>query len=240
MSRVAVVTGGTRGIGRAVCERLKQDGMRVAALFAGNDEAALHCREELEILVLKCDVADSHECEETLHEVETLLGPVDVLVNNAGVTHDATLHKMSKNEWDSVVRIDLDGLYNMTRPVIGGMRERGYGRIINIASINGQKGQFGQTNYAAAKAGVIGFTKALALETTRRGITVNAVAPGYIETDMTAHVPADVLDHIKSDIPVGRLGNPDEVARCVSFLASEDQSFITGATLSVNGGQYMA
>ena len=239
MSKVAVVTGGTRGIGRAVCERLKADGMRVAALYAGNDEAARACRQDLEILALKCDVAESLECRTVLKEIEELLGPVDVLVNNAGVTHDAALHKMDENAWDQVIRVDLNGLYNMTRPVIGGMRERGYGRIVNIASINGQKGQFGQTNYAAAKAGVIGFTKALALETARKGVTVNAVAPGYIDTDMVAHVPQDVLQMIKADIPVGRLGRAEEVARCVAFLASEDQGFITGATLTVNGGQYM-
>ncbi|QUD89901.1 acetoacetyl-CoA reductase [Phenylobacterium montanum] len=239
MTRVAVVTGGTRGIGRAICQQLKADGLRVAAFYAGNDEAARACREELDILALKCDVAESLECRSALKEVEELLGPIDVLVNNAGVTHDMALHKMEDAAWDQVIRVDLSGLYNMTRPVIGGMRERGHGRIVNIASINGQKGQFGQTNYAAAKAGVIGFTKALALETARKGITVNAVAPGYIDTDMVAHVPAEVLTHIKADIPVGRLGQPEEVARCVAFLAAEGQGFITGATLTINGGQYM-
>jgi acetoacetyl-CoA reductase len=239
MSRVAVVTGGTRGIGRAICEKLKADGFRVAAFYAGNDEAARACRQELEILALKCDVAESLDCRAALREVENLLGPVDVLVNNAGITHDAALHKMDENAWDRVIRVDLSGLYNMTQPVIGAMRERGYGRIVNIASINGQKGQFGQTNYAAAKAGVIGFTKALALETARKGITVNAVAPGYIDTDMVAHVPHDVLETIKAGIPVGRLGRAEEVARCVAFLVSEDQGFITGSTLTVNGGQYL-
>ena len=174
-----------------------------------------------------------------LKEIEQLLGPVDVLVNNAGVTRDAALHKMDEASWDQVIRVDLNGLYNMTRPVVGGMRERGFGRIVNIASINGQKGQFGQTNYAAAKAGVIGFTKALALETARKGITVNAVAPGYVDTDMVAHVPQDVLETIKQAIPVGRLGRAEEVARCVAFLASEDQGFVTGSTLTVNGGQYL-
>jgi acetoacetyl-CoA reductase len=240
MGRVAVVTGGTRGIGRAICERLKHDGFRVVALYAANDQAAVLCREELEILVLKCDVAESLECARVLSEIEGLLGPVEVLVNNAGVTDDVALHKMDENAWDRVVKVDLGSLYNMTQPVIGGMRDRGYGRIVNIASVNGLKGQFGQTNYAAAKAGVIGFTKALALETARKGVTVNAVAPGYIATDMVAHVAPDVLESIKAQIPVGRLGQPDEVARCVSFLAAEAQSFITGATLSVNGGQYMA
>jgi acetoacetyl-CoA reductase len=240
MSRVAVVTGGTRGIGRAISERLKADGMRVAAIYAGNDAAAAECRQALEILVLKCDVSESLQCRATIKEIETLLGPIDVLVNDAGVTRDATLHKMEDNDWETVIRTDLTGVYNMTRPVIEGMRERGYGRIVNIASINGQKGQFGQTNYSAAKAGVIGFTKALALETARKGITVNAIAPGYVDTDMVAHVPHDVLETIKANIPVGRLGRPDEIARCVSFLASEDQAFITGSTLTVNGGQYLA
>ncbi|MDR3507803.1 MAG: acetoacetyl-CoA reductase [Caulobacteraceae bacterium] len=239
MSKVAVVTGGTRGIGHAVSAKLKADGFRVAALYVGNDEAARQCREELEILALKCDVAESLDCRNVIREVESLLGPIDVLVNNAGITHDAALHKMDDNAWDQVIRVDLNGLYNMTRPVIGGMRDRGYGRIINIASINGQKGQFGQTNYAAAKAGVIGFTKALALETARKGVTVNAVSPGYVDTEMVAHVPADVLEQIKAQIPVGRLGRAEEIARCVAFLASEEQGFITGSTLTVNGGQYL-
>lgn len=240
MSRVAVVTGGTRGIGRAVCEKLKADGFRVAAVYAGNEQTARECREELEIIALKCDVAESLECEQTVKMVEDLLGPVDVLVNNAGITHDAPLHRMDPLAWHDVMRVDLDGVYNMTRPVIAGMRERGYGRIVNIASINGQKGQFGQVNYSAAKAGVIGFTKALALESARKGVTVNAVAPGYVDTDMVAHVPPDVLARIKTEIPVGRLGRPDEIARCVAFLASEEQGFITGATLTVNGGHFMA
>jgi acetoacetyl-CoA reductase len=240
MDRVAVVTGGTRGIGLAVSERLKADGFKVAAFYGGNDAAAQHCREELGVLVLKCDVADAEDCRAAVREVEEQLGPVDVLVNNAGITHDGALHKMSDDAWDEVIRVDLYGLYNMTRPVIGGMRERGYGRVVNIASINGEKGQFGQCNYAAAKAGVIGFTKALALEAACKGVTVNAVAPGYIETDMVANVRPEVLETIKADIPVGRLGRAEEVARCVSFLASEDQGFITGATLNINGGQYMA
>jgi acetoacetyl-CoA reductase len=240
MSRVAVVTGGTRGIGHAICARLKADGYRVAALYAGNDAAAERCREELEILTLKCDVSESLQCRAAVSEVERLLGPIDVLVNNAGVTHDASLHKMDENAWSQVIRVDLNSLYNMTHPVIGGMRDRGFGRIVNIASINGQKGQFGQTNYAAAKAGVIGFTKSLALETARKGITVNAVAPGYVDTDMVAHVAAEVLEEIKAAIPVGRLGRPEEVASCVAFLVGDAQAFITGATLSVNGGQYMA
>jgi len=240
MGRVAVVTGGTRGIGLAVSQRLKADGYRVAALYAGNDGAAAHCREALDVLVLKCDVAESLQCQTVLREVEQVLGPVDILVNNAGITHDAALHKMDESAWDQVIRVDLNGLYHMTRPVIGAMRDRGWGRIVNIASINGQKGQFGQTNYSAAKAGVIGFTKALALEVARKGITVNAVSPGYIDTDMVAHVPAEVLETIKAGIPVGRLGRAEEVARCVAFLAAEDAGFITGSTLTVNGGQFMA
>jgi acetoacetyl-CoA reductase len=240
MSRIAVVTGGTRGIGRAICQQLRADGLRVIALYDSNEDAARHCREEVDVLALKCDVAESLECLDVLREIEAMAGPVSVLVNNAGVTRDAALHKMDDNDWDRVIRVDLCGLYNMTRPVIGGMRERGYGRIINIASINGQRGQYGQTNYAAAKAGVIGFTKALALETAKKGVTVNAVAPGYIDTDMVAHVPPEVLESIKAQIPVGRLGQPEEVARCVSFLAAEAQAFITGATLSVNGGQYLS
>ena len=239
MSRVAVVTGGTRGIGRAICARLKADGARVAALYAGDDAAAMRCRDELDIPTLKCDVGESLQCRTVLSEIESLLGPVDILVNNAGVTHDATLHNMDEAAWRDVIRTDLDGLYNMTRPVIVGMRARGFGRIVNIASINGQKGQFGQANYSAAKAGVIGFTKALAQESARKGVTVNAIAPGYVDTDMVAHVPPQVLDQIKAAIPVGRLGRPDEIARCVAFLVSEDAGFITGSTLTVNGGQYM-
>jgi len=239
MSRVAVVTGGTRGIGRAVVEQLKSDGMKVAAFYAGDEGAAARCRQELGAAAIKCDVGEADACREALAEVERELGPVDILVNNAGVTRDACLHKMDEAAWDEVIRVDLDSLYNMTRPLIGGMRERGYGRIVNITSINGQKGQFGQSNYAAAKAGVIGFTKALALENAAKGITVNAVAPGYVDTDMVAHVPPAVLDTIKAQIPVGRLGRPEEIARCVAFLVAEDQAFITGATLSVNGGQYL-
>jgi acetoacetyl-CoA reductase len=233
------VTGGTRGIGRAISAQLKADGFRVVALHAGNEAAAAQCRKDLEIPVMSCDVAESLQCAHVIKEIEAQVGPIDVLVNNAGVTSDAALHKMTLSAWDRVIRVDLDGLFHMTRPVIEGMRERGYGRIINIASINGQKGQFGQANYSAAKAGVIGFTKALALETARKGITVNAVAPGYIDTDMVAHVSAEVLAEIKAQIPVGRLGAPEEVARCVAFLASEEQGFITGSTLTVNGGQYL-
>jgi acetoacetyl-CoA reductase len=240
MGRIAVVTGGTRGIGRSIAERLKAEGAQVAALYASNDEAARRCREELDILVLKCDVADSAQCRAAIEKVESTLGPVEILVNNAGVTRDAALHKMDEDAWERVISVDLNGLYNMTRPVIAGMRDRGWGRIVNIASINGQKGQYGQANYSAAKAGVIGFTKALALEGARKGVTVNAVAPGYIDTEMVAHVAADVLETIKAEIPVGRLGRAEEVARCVGFLVAEEAGFITGSTLTVNGGHYMA
>lgn len=239
MHRTAIVTGGTKGIGRAICRQLKSDGVKVAALYVSSETDAEAARRELD-LVIRCDVADFAQCEATVAEIERVLGPVDILVNNAGITHDATLHKMTFAQWDEVLRTDLYSVFNMTRQVIAGMRDRGFGRIVNIASINGQKGQFGQTNYCAAKAGVIGFTKALALENARKGITVNAVAPGYIDTAMVAAVPADVLQTIRDAIPVGRLGQPDEVARCVSFLVSEGAAFITGSTLSANGGQYMS
>jgi acetoacetyl-CoA reductase len=239
MAGTALVTGGTRGIGRAVCERLKADGMTVVAFYDSNDAAAARCREELDVLVLKCDVGDLTQCERAVREVADLAGPADVLVNNAGITRDALFHKMEPNQWRDVLRVDLDGLYNITRQVIGPMRDRSFGRIVNIASVNGQKGQFGQANYSAAKAGVIGFTKALALENARKGITVNAIAPGYIRTEMVAAVPQETLDKIISGIPVGRLGEAAEVARCVSFLVSDEAGFITGSTLAVNGGQYL-
>lgn len=238
MHRTAIVTGGTKGIGRAVSRHLKAGGVKVAALYVSGEAAAEEVRPELD-LTLRCDVADFTQCESTVAEIERVLGPIDILVNNAGITRDAALHKMTFEQWDEVLRADLYGVFNMTRQVIGGMRDRRFGRIVNIASINGQKGQFGQTNYCAAKAGVVGFTKALALENARKGVTVNAIAPGYIETAMVAAVPEDVLQAIRESIPVGRLGQADEVARCVSFLTSEDAGFITGATLSVNGGQYM-
>jgi acetoacetyl-CoA reductase len=193
----------------------------------------------LGIAVRKCDVGDFAQCKAAVEDIERQLGPVDILVNNAGITRDATMHKMTPEQWEDVIRVDLFSVFNMCRQVIEGMRARGFGRIVNISSINGQKGQFGQTNYCAAKAGIIGFTKALALETAAKGVIVNAIAPGYIETDMVAAVPAEILQTIKTGIPIGRLGRPEEIARCVSFLASDDAAFITGATLSANGGQYM-
>jgi len=240
MARVAVVTGGTRGIGAAISVALKAAGYQVAASYAGNDAAAKEFHEANAIAVFKWDVGDAEACVAGLAKVEAELGPVDVLVNNAGITRDAMLHKMDFDKWSAVIRTNLDSLFCMTRPLIEGMRERGFGRIINISSINGQKGQMGQTNYSAAKAGVIGFTKALAQETARKGITVNAIAPGYINTEMVAAVPQDVLEKsIISFIPVGRLGEAEEVARCVVFLAADDAAFVTGSTLTVNGGHYI-
>ncbi len=240
MSRVAMVTGGTRGIGRAIVERLKSDGFKVAAGYAGNEEAAKCCADELGVMIVKGNVGEFKDCQRAVAEIEAELGPIDVLVNNAGITRDAMLHKMSPEQWNEVIFVNLASIFNMSRQVIDGMRERGYGRIINISSINGQKGQMGQTNYSAAKAGAIGFTKALAQETANKGITVNAVAPGYIDTEMVQAVPQSVMDKIVGGIPVGRLGKAEEIAACVAFLAREDASFITGACLSVNGGQYMA
>ena len=240
MARVAVVSGGTRGIGAAISLGLKATGYQVAATYGGNDEAANAYRDANDIAVFKWDVGDFEACQKGLAAVESDLGPVDILVNNAGITRDTMMHKMDYEKWSAVIRTNLDSMFCMTRPVIEGMRERGFGRIINISSINGQKGQMGQTNYSAAKAGVIGFTKALAQENARKGITVNAVAPGYINTEMVAAVPQDVLEkNVIAHIPVGRLGEADEVARCVVFLASENAAFITGSTLTVNGGQYI-
>jgi acetoacetyl-CoA reductase len=240
MARVAFVTGGTRGIGKAICERLKNDGMRVAAGYSGNDEAARATAEELGVMVIKGNVGVFEDCERAVAAVEAELGPIDVLVNNAGITRDGFFHKMTKEQWSDVIRVNMDSVFNMTRPVIEGMRERGWGRIINISSINGQKGQVGQTNYSAAKAGMIGFTKALALENARKGITVNCIAPGYIDTEMVMAVPQNVLDAIVGQIPVGRLGHGAEIADMVAFLAGEHAGYVTGATLSLNGGQYMA
>jgi len=239
MGRVAMVTGGTRGIGRAIVERLAQDGFKVAAGYAGNEEAATCCADELGVMIVKGNVGEFDDCKRAVSEVEAELGPIDVLVNNAGITRDAMLHKMTPQQWNEVIFVNLASIFNMSRQVIDGMRERGYGRIINISSVNGQKGQTGQTNYSAAKAGVIGFTKALALETANKGITVNAVAPGYVDTEMLHAVPPNVLERIIGAIPVGRLGKCEEIAACVAFLAREDASFITGASLTVNGGQYM-
>ena len=240
MARVALVTGGTRGIGKAISARLKADGFKVAANYAGNAEAAEATAKELGISVYKWDVGDEAQCAEGIAKVVADLGPIDVLVNNAGITKDGQFHKMSSEKWREVIRVDLDSLFYMTRPVIEGMRDRGFGRIINIISINGQKGQFGQVNYSAAKAGMIGFTKALAQESAAKGVTVNVVAPGYIDTDMVAAVPEDALKKIVATIPVGRLGKAEEIAAMVAFLASDQAAFITGATMTVNGAQYIA
>ena len=239
MARVAVVTGGTRGIGRAICEALKAEGLTVAANYAGNEEKARAFSEETGIPAYKWDVGDHEATLAGCRRVAEEVGPVDVLVNNAGITRDGTLLKMSFEDWDAVMRINLGGCFNMAKACFPGMRERGWGRIVNIGSINGQAGQYGQVNYAAAKSGIHGFTKALAQEGARFGITVNAIAPGYIDTDMVAAVPENVLEKIVARIPVGRLGHADEIARGVAFLASEEAGFITGSTLSINGGQHM-
>ena len=240
MARVALVTGGTRGIGAAISEALNKAGYKVAATYHGNDAAANAFKERTGIAVYKWDVADFAACKDGVARVEADLGPIDILVNNAGITRDGMFHRMSPDNWDAVIRTNLDSVFNMTRNVIEGMRERGFGRIISISSINGQKGQIGQVNYSAAKAGIFGFTKALAQEGAIKGVTVNAIAPGYIATDMVKAVPEEVLkSKILPQIPVGRLGEPEEVARCVVFLASDDAGFITGATLNANGGQYM-
>jgi acetoacetyl-CoA reductase len=234
-----MVTGGTRGIGRAICERLKSDGFKVAAGYAGNEAAARACAEELDIMIVKGNVGVFEDCGRAVAAVEAELGPIDVLINNAGITRDGFFHKMTPQQWTEVISVNMDSIFNMTRQVIEGMRERGWGRIVNISSINGQKGQVGQTNYSAAKAGMIGFTKALALENARKGVTVNSIAPGYIDTDMVASVPQNVLDGIIAQIPVGRLGKGEEIADMVAFLAGERAGFVTGATLTLNGGQYM-
>ena len=241
MARVALVTGGTRGIGAAISIGLKDAGYSVAATYGGNDEAADTFKDETGIAVFKWDVGDFAACQDGIAQVEAAVGPIDVLVNNAGITRDGTLHKMTEENWRAVIGTNLDSVFNMTRGVIEGMRARGYGRIISISSINGQKGQLGQSNYSAAKAGLIGFSKAVAQENARKGITVNVVAPGYIGTEMVRAVPENVLnDVILPQIPVGRLGEPQEMADCVVFLASEKAGFITGSTLSANGGQYMS
>lgn len=240
MSRVALVTGGTRGIGAAISTALKAAGYKVAANYGGNDEAAAAFKADSGVDVYKWDVGDFDACQKGIAQVEADLGPVDVLVNNAGITRDTMLHKMTLEQWREVINVDLDSMFNMSRHVIDGMRDRNFGRIINITSINGQKGQMGQTNYSAAKAGIIGFTKALAQETARKGITVNVVAPGYVNTDMVAAVPEKVLEGIIATIPVGRLGEPEDIARGVVFLAADDAEFVTGATLTINGAQYIA
>ncbi|MBX9863991.1 MAG: acetoacetyl-CoA reductase [Hyphomicrobium sp.] len=241
MTRVALVTGGTRGIGHAISVALKNKGYRVAATYAGNDAAAQQFQVETGIPVYKFDVADFDACAAAIARVEKEVGPVDVLVNNAGITWDGMFHKMTREQWDKVIGTNLNGLFNVTRQVWEGMRARKFGRVINISSINGQKGQMGQVNYSASKAGDIGFTKALAQEGAKAGITVNVICPGYIATEMVKAVPKEVLEkNILPTIPVGRLGEPEEIARCVAFLAADDAGFITGATLTANGGQYLA
>lgn len=240
MARVAFVTGGTRGIGRAIVERLKADGFKVAAGYSGNEEAAQACVRELGVAVVKGNVGSFEDCRRAVELVTAELGPVDVLVNNAGITRDGMFHRMAPEQWSEVIRVNMDSVFNMTRHVIEGMRERSWGRVINISSINGQKGQMGQANYSAAKAGVIGFTKALALENAAKGVTVNCIAPGYIDTEMVQAVPETVLASIISQIPVGRLGKGEEIADMVAFLAGERAGYVTGSTLSLNGGQYMA
>jgi len=240
MARTALVTGGTRGIGAAICAALKQAGYKVAANYAGNNEAAEKFHKETGVSVYKWDVSDYEACAAGCAKVEADLGPIDILVNNAGITRDGFFHKMTPDQWNAVINTNLNSLFNMTRPVIEGMRARNFGRIICISSINGQKGQAGQSNYSAAKAGEIGFVKALAQEGASKGITVNAIAPGYIGTEMVRAIAQDVLDkHILPHIPVRRLGEPEEIARCVVFLAADEAGFITGSTLSANGGQYV-
>jgi acetoacetyl-CoA reductase len=240
MARVALVTGGTRGIGRAIVERLRADGMQVAAGYSGNDAAAEACARDLGVMVIKGNVGNFDDCKRATEAVTQELGPIDVLVNNAGITRDGVFHRMTSDQWSEVIRVNMDSLFNMTRQVIDGMRDRGWGRIINISSINGQKGQIGQTNYSAAKAGMIGFTKALALENAKKGVTVNCIAPGYIDTEMVQAVPEKVLEGIVAGIPVGRLGRGHEIADMAAFLAGEHAGYVTGSTLSLNGGQYMS
>ncbi|WFP64467.1 beta-ketoacyl-ACP reductase [Mesorhizobium sp. WSM4904] len=240
MSKVAIVTGGSRGIGAAISVALKNAGYSVAANYAGNDEAAQKFKAETGIPVYKWSVADYDACAAGIAQVEADLGPVSVLVNNAGITRDTMFHKMTREQWKEVIDTNLSGVFNMTHPLWGGMRDRKFGRVITISSINGQKGQMGQVNYSASKAGDIGFTKALAQEGARAGITVNVVCPGYIATDMVMAVPEKVRESIIAQIPVGRLGEPQEIARCVVFLASDEAGFITGSTITANGGQYFA
>lgn len=239
MARVAIVTGGTRGIGRAISIELKSQGRQVVANYAGNEESARAFTEETGILARRWDVGDYEACQTAVAAIEAEIGPVEVLVNNAGITRDATIINMTWEMWADVMRVNLGGCFNMAKAVFGGMRQRRWGRIVNIGSINGQGGQYGQVNYAAAKSGIHGFTKALSQEGARYGVTVNALAPGYIDTDMVAAVPSDVLEKIVARIPVGRLGQADEIARGVAFLCGEDAGFITGSTLSINGGQHM-
>jgi acetoacetyl-CoA reductase len=239
MARVALVTGGTRGIGEAICVALKDAGYTVTANYAGNDESAKAFTQRTGIPAYKFDVSDFDAVESSIAQIEQEVGPVEVLINNAGITRDGTMHKMNFEKWDKVIQTNLASCFNTCHAVIDGMRERGFGRIVNIGSVNGQAGQYGQVNYAAAKSGIHGFTKALALEGATKGITVNAVAPGYVATDMVRAVPEDILAKIIKTIPVGRLGEPEDIARSVLFLVADDAGFITGSTLSVNGGQHM-
>jgi len=238
MQKLAVVTGGTRGIGGAISKCLNENGYRVAAIYQGNDKAANNFCKNTGIPIYKWDVSDFTACQEGIRQVVEDLGPIDILVNNAGITNDGALHKMTFQQWDDVIQTNLTSCFNMCRQVIESMRAREFGRVINISSINGQKGQFGQTNYSAAKAGIVGLTKALAQESALKGITVNAIAPGYINTDMVQQIPESILAKITTQIPMGRLGTPEEVAQAVLFLASNDAGFMTGATLNLNGGQY--
>lgn len=239
MSKVALVTGGTRGIGEAISLRLKEKGFSVIASYGGNDEAAKVFTDKTGIPAYKFDVSNYEETQQAIKNIEEDFGGIDVLVNNAGITRDGTMHRMTNEQWHAVIDTNLSSCFNTCHAVINGMRERGYGRIVNIGSINGQAGQYGQVNYAAAKSGIHGFTKALAQEGAAKGITVNAVAPGYVDTDMVRAVPEDVLEKIIRKIPAGRLGKPEDIARTVDFLVSDDADFITGSTLSVNGGQHM-
>jgi acetoacetyl-CoA reductase len=241
MGRVALVTGGTRGIGAAICKALQQAGYKVAANYGGNDDAAQKFKAATGIPVYKWDVSSYAACAEGIKKVEADFGPIEVLVNNAGITRDTMFHRMQPEQWTAVINTNLNSLFNMCRPLIEGMRDRKFGRIINISSINGQKGQIGQSNYSASKAGEIGFTKALAQESARNGVTVNAICPGYIGTEMVMVLSPEVLEKkILPQVPLGRIGTPEEVARCVVFLAADDAGFITGSTLSVNGGQMMS
>ena len=237
--RVALITGGTRGIGAAISIKLKESGYKVAAIYAGNDEIATKFSKENKIAIFKWSIANYEECIAGIISVEDELGEIDILVNNAGITRDGMFHKMSQEQWRDVINVNLNGLFNMTHPLWDKMRARGFGRIVNISSINGQKGQLGQANYSAAKAGELGFTKSLALEGARKGITVNAICPGYINTDMVKAMSEKAIEATESQIPVGHLGEPDDIARCVKFLVADESNFITGSTISANGGHYL-
>jgi len=237
--RVALITGGTRGIGAAISIKLKETGYKVAAIYAGNDEAATKFSIENKIDIFKWSIGNYEECVDGIKSVEEILGPIDILVNNAGITKDAMFHKMSQDQWLDVINVNLNGLFNMTHPVWDGMRAREFGRIVNISSINGQKGQLGQANYSAAKAGELGFTKSLALEGARKGITVNAICPGYINTDMVTAMNEKAIEATENQIPVGHLGEPEDIARCVKFLVANESTFITGSTITANGGHYL-